>query len=314
IDYFLLYADDKLYELITKATNLTSVEKSGKSLNVSASEIKIFFGMTFLMSILGYPQIRMYWGRATRVQTIANAMTMDRYFMIQSNLKAVVDRLVEDSHKQENKIWKIEPVVNKFRDVCLALPCPACVCIDEQMIPFTGVSQLKQYVPRKPNPVGLKNFVLAAPSGLALDFCIYQAKTTFPTYNIDRKIASLGESAVLYLSRTLEAGTKIYFDRYFTTISLLSVLHDRGIAGTGTLMKNRIPKGVKLLEDQALERLGRGSSDQSVNDEAKIAIVKWMDNKAIFLASTVSGVGEEDMCRRWSKKEKSLFKWNILKL
>jgi hypothetical protein len=33
--------------------------------------------------------------------------------------------------------------------------------VDEQMIPFCGTTSLKQYVKNRPNPEGIKNFVLA---------------------------------------------------------------------------------------------------------------------------------------------------------
>jgi hypothetical protein len=48
------------------------------------------------------------------------------------------------------------------------------------MIPFYRKTSLRQYLPNKPNPVSLKNFVLANPKGLILDFEIYQSATTLP--------------------------------------------------------------------------------------------------------------------------------------
>lgn len=39
---------------------------------------------------MGYPQLRMYWTKGTRVPLVSNNMARDRYFLILSNLKIVV--------------------------------------------------------------------------------------------------------------------------------------------------------------------------------------------------------------------------------
>ena len=46
------------------------------------------------------------------------------------------------------------------------------------MIPFQGKAPAKHFVANKPNPIGLKKFVLCGNSGRALDFELYQAAGT----------------------------------------------------------------------------------------------------------------------------------------
>lgn len=87
------------------------------------------------------------------------------------------------------------------------------------MIPFTGTCSLKQYVPGKPNPEGLKAFVMANPNGLILDFEIYQGPTTC---NPDiRAEYGLGAAAVLHLSHSPVPGHILYFDRFSTSPRLM---------------------------------------------------------------------------------------------
>ena len=56
------------------------------------------------------------------------------------------------------------------------------------MISFEGRAPAKQFLANKPNPIGLKNFVLCGKSGRALDFELYQGAGT----SISEKYKELG--------------------------------------------------------------------------------------------------------------------------
>lgn len=116
--------------------------------------------------------------------------------------------------------------MDRIRKGCLTLPRSKNVAVDQLMIPFTEFCAVKQYVPGETNPEGLKNFVLAAPKGLFLDFEVYQGRNTLHTCE-DGKNLGVGGAAVLRLAVTLDYKRYIFFDRYFTSISLLDELKKR---------------------------------------------------------------------------------------
>lgn len=70
--------------------------------------------------------------------------------------------------------WKVRPIIEAFRKGALRPLRPAELCIDEQMIPFSGKCKMKQFVRGNPNPVGLKDFILADKNGIVYDLYLYQ--------------------------------------------------------------------------------------------------------------------------------------------
>lgn len=255
------------------------------------------------MSYLKFPRIRMYWEEKTRVPAIADKMTRDRYFRLRSNLKIVIDAEVSENTKSATKFWKLQPILESVRNGCLLNPVSQEVSVDEQMIPFWGKHAARQMKKGKPNPVGLKNFVMASPDGLPLDFFLYEGKGDTIMEDEQVKSLDIGGKVVMHLSTRLPPGCSIYMERYFTSVPLLELLQFmRECTGTGTLRKNRIPKNCHLKSDSELRRQGRGSHSQQVHSDGQVAIVKWFDNKPVILSSSMHGAMPTDICTRWDKK------------
>lgn len=79
-------------------------QRKGALINTSAAEMRHFIGATFLMSCLGYLQIRLYWARQTRVAAIADVMTRDRFFLLRKNIKVVNDLDISDEDKKADRL------------------------------------------------------------------------------------------------------------------------------------------------------------------------------------------------------------------
>lgn len=305
LDYVEQYIESELMKLLADCTNAMSLANSGRSLNTSVDEMYHFFGAAILMSCVHYPQTRMFWSNALRIPAISNTMSRDRFFKLRSNLKVVIDDDVPEEKRKTDKFWKVRPFMNHILNGCCLQARPEYVSIDEQMIPFTGACPFRQYVPLKPNPVGMKNFVLASPDGIVLDFEVYQGAKTLSSQVQDSEGLGLGALVIKRLCETVHAGTKVYCDRFFTTTLAVDHMLKKQVYLTGTVMKNRVKKAMeKLPSDLTLKRQGRGASATVTRADGKLCVLKWYDNKPVVMLSAVHAEQPEDTCQRWSKKEK----------
>ena len=117
---------------------------------------------------------------------------------------------------------------------------------------------------------------------------------------------SVGGMVIAHLAESFPIGTWIYCDRYFTSVALIDYMLSQSMYVTGTMMKNQIPKlVVKMSDDKSLMKRGRGACDQFVRGDDKVEVLKWYDNKPIWLASSTHGEQPHDECRQWCKTEKS---------
>ncbi|XP_068082115.1 piggyBac transposable element-derived protein 3-like [Anabrus simplex] len=305
LDYFNEYFDDDFWNLVADQSNRRALQDNvSKPLRATAGEYKMLVGAHIITGVLKLPRLRLYYRPNLRIPAVVQ-IPRDRFYRLRNYLHFVDNLAVTDEVRKENRLWKVQPVIDVVKNVCNKLPRCMNLSIDEQMIPFSGTTKLKQYVKGKPNPVGLKNYVLASPQGLVLDFFIYQGANTWPDGKPNQEYG-IGGSVVLKLTENLNRGHVLYFDRYFTSVPILEHLLNRGIYATGTIQANRLQKDLKLKlsSDQALQKRGRGSYDEFVREDGSISILKWMDNRSVLMASSATGAKPLQYIRRWDKREK----------
>ncbi|XP_037809240.1 piggyBac transposable element-derived protein 1-like [Lucilia sericata] len=250
--------------------------KRGEEVRYVPTDIKRFYGCSIIMGCLGYPAIRMYWSNECKIPAIFNSMSRDKFLQLRS-----------DIHFQDysapnptNKLWRVQLVIDTVRKRCNELATDITNnSIDEQMMSYTGRCPARQVIRSKPRTVGLKNLVCATSRGVVVDFEVFQGAGTFEDCGLGH-----GPSIVIRLVKNLPKGSHIYFDRFFTTTPLIEALHQMGFLGTGTIMANRIPKSVKFPLDKDMKR-----SDISQFANSNVAVVKWMDTKAVIVASSATG-------------------------
>jgi hypothetical protein len=228
-------------------------------------------------------------------------MSCDRFVQLRNNL-----HFVDVSAKPANctdKFFKTRPLIETVRQFCLKTPLEENISIDEQIIPFKGRLNIKQYMKGKPNPWGIKVFLLCGKSGMPYDFLIYQGGTTEINQKMVQKFG-FGGAIVLHLSKRISnPGHKLYFDNYFSTYQIFEVLKEMKINAAGTVRINRFAHP-PFLSDKDIKNKGRGFSDEVESRDGNVVLTKWQDNKPVFVGSNFVGKGVEKSVNRWDKTKK----------
>lgn len=250
------------------------------------------------MGNFGYPRVRMYWEPRFQIPLIAESgITVNRFFKLRTCF-----HVTKENEKPANndRFWKVRPIFNQLKKRCQELPVESKLNIDEQMVPFKGSLDVKQYIRNKPTKWGVKIFVLCGESGTMYDFLIiYQGSTT----EINSELAQfgLGAAIVMQLSERLSPSCQVYFDNFFSSYNLFQWLQKRDIYAVGTIRIDRFNKP-PLKSDTEMKKMPRGSVDE-VHSIDGIVLTKWSDNSCVTLGSNFIGTGNIDNCHRWDKKQ-----------
>lgn len=306
LDYFHRYFTPDILDDIVYHTNLYSTRRTGKCIQLTIEELKDFLMILLVMGIVNMPSYLDYWSAEFRYAQVADVMPLKRFEQIRRNI-----HFVDSANSDDDRYYKIRPFIEKIRRNCLATEEETKYSIDEMTIPYKGTKagNRRQYNPMKPNKWGFKNVVRAGESGIVYDFLLYGGDDTFRyiDFSVEEEQMTLGAKMVLALCKTIQTpGCAVYFDNYFTTLDLIWYLREhRGIFSLGTIRQNRLKGCSKgLLSDKELKKKGRGTFSQVVDNDKKIAIVKWYDNKVVTLACSYADAYPVQEIKRWSKEQK----------
>lgn len=302
LQYFKTYFSDQLFEQFVSYTNLYAEQNNRVSFKpTNTAEIRSLFGLHMLMGYIKLPRVKMYWSAEMNLQTFKTTMTCDRFFQLRNNLHIVNN--LERPTDCEDKLFKVRPLLDAIRNRLLQFDIGEDVAIDEQIIPFKGHFIVKVYVKGKPNPWGIKVFVLCGKDGMPYDFFIYQGSTTELSASNCKEFGSSASVVLHFSNRLKKRGHNLYFDNYFSSYQALEILRDKGVNAAGTIRVDRFAKP-PLLTEKEMAKKGRGFSDSVVSCDNKVVVVKWQDNKPVLMASNFVGIGKTDTAKRWDKKLK----------
>ncbi|KRY40948.1 PiggyBac transposable element-derived protein 2 [Trichinella spiralis] len=283
IEYFRMYFTPQLLFHISFETNRKATQCLYSNLATTVAEIEVLIGMLTTMGVSEMPRYRMYWANQTRMDTVANCMsrnrfeTLLRFLHFNDNDKAVMDR----SHLDYDRFYKIRPLIESMRKTCLEETLGELQSVDEHIIPYKGRCKMKYYNPRNPDKWRLKVIARCAKNGFVHDFWLCDGMAP----KVKNPVGFFAADVVMKVCETLPKHK------------------GDGIHSVATIRSNRL-RGCPVMPSNKLKRKGRGATDFCCTKDNKLCVVKWLHNREVILASTYHCVDPVTPVRRWNKRQR----------
>ena len=180
-----------------------------------------------------------------------------------------------------DKLGKIRSVVEYLNTRFLSMYNPHhVVSIDEAMIKFKGRSSMKQYMPKKPIKHGFKVWVRGdATNGYVSELEVYVGKTTSDGEK------GLGRHVVEKLTNKLKGKHyHVYFDNFFTSVTLLRSLSQKKLYGCGTMRSDCL--GFPAQFKPKVKKGLRNRGDFEVVQYRNLTVYLWQDTEPVIVISS----------------------------
>jgi hypothetical protein len=313
-DFFSLVFPVELFSDIATQTNLYAKQKlmaSGVSEDrvaekfepTTADEIKAYIGLLMYMNIASIPDKRLYWSDGPYYNPfVAGTMPCERFERLAMYLHLADSSLaVEKGQPGFDPLQKVRPLLSKVQESFERQFLPGeNITVDEAMIRFKGRCGFLQYLPAKPTKWGMKVWSCCdADSFYMLRLSLYTGKTNdVPAGSGD----ALGDRVVKHLcDPLLRQWHTIYFDNYFTSVSLMKYLYDRDTLAAGTVRNNRkgLPDGMRPAK--CVKKSGdtlRWFQRIGADNQGKLQAIAWFDRRKVTLLTTAHGGSDGEVVRK----------------
>lgn len=94
---------------------------------------------------------------------------------------------------------------------------------------------------------------------------------------------------------------ELHYDNIFSSVSQLFYLLDKRIFAAGTIKKKK-PLKCPIESERMFKKWKRGVMNTHLSADEKIAIVNWLDNNVVEMASYFIAEKQTDVVLKWIKK------------
>ena len=331
--FFHLLFDNGWYEKIAVETNRYAAEQIKKKADprwhdVTAEEIRAYFGIQILMGIHKLPAYWCYWSEDNylRVDAVANIMSKTRYEKVTQYLHVVnTDSAPKKGTPGYDPIAKVRPIVDKLQRNSQKCFRPGReLSVDEAMVAFKGRLGFKQYIPNKPTKWGIKVWVLAdSRTGYLCNLEVYTGKDVTADKEQTVGFNVVSDLASPYFGKH----HAVFCDNFFSSPALMEYLLENNTYSCGTVRVNRKnmpleykvtktaknptpaqpvnntnPQGKKKTpKELAKEKHPHKHMEKGgvyTKQKGSMLLVSWQDNKLVNVLSTCNQPGCEPVQRR----------------
>ena len=288
LDFYELFVDDNMIQLLTTETNRYAQQQRQLHpsnlpwTDVTDAEMKAFLGVNIAMGIANLKRLADYWSTEpiTSIPWYSTIFSRTRFLQILRYLHCNNndDQLPRD-HASFDKLFKVRPVLERVQEKCKTVyTCEREISVDEQLVGTRCRIGFLQYMPAKPTKWGIKLWVLAeASSGFVGNFQVYTGAADGAVHGLSHRVVY-----DLLQPRWLNHGYSVFTDNFYTSPQLCRDLLSDNTYLTGTVRPNRrfFPDDIKLNN----MRMDRG--DTAFRHSDGIMAVRWKDKRDVFLMSS----------------------------